>query len=619
MWVVVLPDNERIGAHLPHRGPTGPRPQPHAERLPELADVALGLPLRLEHRHRPAWAPARLGRAGHRLHEHRQRVFENRDRLAGLHRGHEVRHLLGAERRGLHGEEHVVFLGDRRRRIDLHNVVLLLELLHDRLPRPLLAAHHVEAAEEIRVGREHSEPLSLLLGSGADRANQLVFHRRALVEERHDDLLEATRERTAEKDLFVAIRAAHPREYRDGLDPELLAGERRRLRLGLGRNHFHVHLAPAEPLELPQHVDEVDPRLGVVLRHRRADVGLDVDRAVGLEPGEQPARVGGEGADSLLGEIGPQIERAKEEHGADGREHEAGRPGRVVEADLRPVAAAGPVPATDEHHRDVEAHRHDAEEVGDRREPHHTAAEVGELLRQAPAAKPLGQLRPHHGAGLIGHHERRVEREAEDEGHREVAREEARHHADREHRQAHEPVAEIIREKQAAVGRAPAEENDQITDARKQERHGEDADGGQILAKHHLPVARGNREQEFVGALPPLVGPHAHRDRRHEHEEDEGQVAVELVEVREVRIEELGRPERSERPEQHEHADEDVARGVREIGDEVPLEDRVEHVPFHDCKAPRSIVVVRVSRGRHRRLRARPWLPQGFRRLTPSG
>ena len=321
--------------------------------------------------------------------------------------------------------------------------------------------------------------------------------------------------------------------------------------------------------------------MGVVLRHDRADVGLDVDRPARLQRTEKLPRVGRQRTDLLLREVCPHVSRPEDQHGADRRRQQARGTGEVVKAHRAGVTAAGPVPATDQHHRDVEAHCRNAEEVGDRRETHHAAAEVGEVLRQAPGLHARGSRGAHHRPGLLSDRQRRVEQQPENEADCEVARQKARHHADGHHGETDEPVAEVVGQEQPGVGRAPTEQDDQVANAGEDQGDGEDADRRQVLAEHDLPVARGNREQELVGALPPLVSPDTHRDRRHEHQEDVGQVAVELVEVGEVRVEELGRPKGGQRPQQHEHADEDVARGVREISDEIPFEDGVEHMPLH--------------------------------------
>ena len=583
MGVVVLPDNERPRSHLPHRRPPLPRRGLRAEHLPEETNLPLRLPLGLEHRHRPPGSASRLVGPRYARHKDGERILEDRHRLALPHCGDEMPHLLRAEGRRLNREQDVVFLGDRRRGIDLDDVVLLLELVDDRLPGPLLAGHHVDAAEQIGVGREHAEALAPLVAHGGDRADQLILDRRALVEERHDDLLEAAGEGTAEEDVLVAVRAADPRTNLDRLDAELLPGQGRGIGLRLGRHHLDVHLATAESLELPEHVEERQPRLGVFLGDARADVGGDLHGARGIELRQELARIGRERADLLRGKVVADIHRPAGEHRPQRHSSQPQRPQCEMDSELGAVAAPGPVAAADEHHGDVEGNGHDPEEEYDRRHADDPAAEIGEVLRQAPGPDPIGHLRIHDRHRLIGDGERRVEDQPEDEGDGEVAGEEARHHPDGEHRQPDKPVAEVVGEEQASVGGAPAQQDDEIADAGEHQGDGVDPDRGEILAKHHLPVARRDRQQQLVGPLTALVRPHAHRDRRDEDEEDEGEVAVELVEIGEVGVEKFGGPERRQRPEQHEHTDENVAGGTGKVGDEVPLEHRVDNVPVHDA------------------------------------
>ena len=279
--VVALPGDVGRRAHRAHRRSAGPRGELHTEGVPEQVDVALRLPLLpAEHRHRPHRAPPRLRGARHSLHHHGERILEDRHRLAGLHGGHEVAHLLGPQRRGLHREQHVERFDDRRGGVDLHHVVLLFQLLDERLPRPLLAARHVEAAVQIGVGGQHAQPPPLLLGGRADRPHELVLDRRAPVEERHHDLLQSAGESAAEEDLLVvAVGAANPRHHPLRFDAVLLTGQSGLLGLGLGRDHLHVDLAAPQTLDLPKGVEQVDPRLGVILRDGGTDVRLDVDRS----------------------------------------------------------------------------------------------------------------------------------------------------------------------------------------------------------------------------------------------------------------------------------------------------------------------------------------------------
>ena len=92
------------------------------------------------------------------------------------------------------------------------------------------------------------------------------------------------------------------------------------------------------------------------------------------------------------------------------------------------------------------------------------------------------------------------------------------------------------------------------------------------LPDHNVEIGGRQRQQQFVGALPPLVRPDTHRDRRNEDQHDVGQELVQLIQVGQVGVEELVRPKRGERRQQHEQAQEHVARRVAEIADEVPLQ-----------------------------------------------
>jgi hypothetical protein len=81
--------------------------------------------------------------------------------------------------------------------------------------------------------------------------------------------------------------------------------------------------------------------------------------------------------------------------------------------------------------------------------------------------------------------------------------------------------------------------------------------------------------------LATFFGPDAHRDCWDENQHDERQVLIQLIQVGQVRREELAWPKGRERTEQNEHTDEDVARGAAEVADEVPLEYRADDFWIH--------------------------------------
>ena len=59
--------------------------------------------------------------------------------------------------------------------------------------------------------------------------------------------------------------------------------------------------------------------------------------------------------------------------------------------------------------------------------------------------------RAEHGVGPGQEHQRHVEQHAEDETDRDVAGEERGHQPDGQHRQAHEPVADVSAQEQAEI------------------------------------------------------------------------------------------------------------------------------------------------------------------------
>ena len=63
-------------------------------------------------------------------------------------------------------------------------------------------------------------------------------------------------------------------------DAELLLGVGGFFGGRLGADDADLNPAAAKLLELAQIVEQVEPRLHVVLRHRRADIGVDLNRPI---------------------------------------------------------------------------------------------------------------------------------------------------------------------------------------------------------------------------------------------------------------------------------------------------------------------------------------------------
>ena len=126
---------------------------------------------------------------------------------------------------------------------------------------------------------------------------------------------------------------------------------------------------------------------------------------------------------------------------------------------------------------------------------------------------------------------------------------------------------------------SPTQQQDrQIRDKREQQGDAENRHGRQIFAEHDVEIAGRNGQQQFVGPLSAFVGPNAHRDGRDEDQQDVGKIGVQLVEIRQVRVEELVRPKGRNAAEQHEHANEHVARGIAEVAGEIAAKNRPNDV-----------------------------------------
>ena len=183
-----------------------------------------------------------------------------------------------------------------------------------------------------------------------------------------------------------------------------------------------------------------------------------------------------------------------------------------------------------------------------------------------------------------GEDQRRVQRDRQHERDGQVARDERRRHAHRQHRRAEEPVAEIVRRDQPDVRHAQTDEDGDVGQ-RETQCDREDRQRRQVLADDDVDITRRQRQQEFVGAALPFLGPDAHRHGGDERQHDPGDTPVELIEVGEVGVEELVRPEGGEGGHEHQGADEHVADRAAEVAHEVPFEDGDDDVGTHGIQA----------------------------------
>ncbi len=213
------------------------------------------------------------------------------------------------------------------------------------------------------------------------------------------------------------------------------------------------------------------------------------------------------------------------------------------------------MPPADQHHAHVEHDHQDHGEIGHSGQGQHAAAEIGELLADAPMLDGLHSLLADAAENRVGgdeEHQRHVEQHAQDEADGDVAGEKRGDHADRQHGQPYEPIAGVGSQEQAEVemrhkrdeGIRAGEivQHQVVADQREQQRHAENAHRRQVLAQHDVEIAGGNGQQQLVGPLFPLVRPNPHRDGGNIYEHNEREPEAKLVQVGQVVAEEVVHP-----------------------------------------------------------------------------
>ena len=107
---------------------------------------------------------------------------------------------------------------------------------------------------------------------------------------------------------------------------------------------------------------------------------------------------------------------------------------------------------SDEDHADVKSNCRQHHEVNDSGGANHTATKRFKLSRDAPVGDHSSWIGPRNNRIRIDRkHKWDIEKTAEHEADRQVARQEGCHHADRQHRQADQPVAEVVVNEQAHI------------------------------------------------------------------------------------------------------------------------------------------------------------------------
>ena len=338
--VVVIPDHGAVA-------------EADLQQIPELPDVALGLrALLLLERVVAARRDAGLARRRDAGIADREGILEDRGGDAPAYRIDEVVELVLRQRRRLHDEQCVVVF-DPHRSIDLLRLVLLVELPDDLLGGSAGHRLYVETAEESRIRIHHADTPALLLAHRRDGTHHLVLDGNAPVEERNNDLVQAAHERGAEKDLLHLELAARRGLHRPGGDAELLLRLDRVPAEDVRVMDPNDHAVARERVHFAQHVEQVGPHLHVRLGHLRADVGIDVDRALVVEHAEQADRLRAKTTEPLAGGVHAAIETRGQYRQPRGHRQQGQHPQRVVKSLGNRGTPAGPEPPADEHHADI--------------------------------------------------------------------------------------------------------------------------------------------------------------------------------------------------------------------------------------------------------------------------
>ena len=562
---------------VPDHAPRVPgEPQPRQEG----SDIALRGRGRLPLLHERVLRSARrLRRREAHVHDG-QRIHQQQRRNAAADGIHHIVHLVVGERRREHHQQAVEFFLDPGVRLDLDDLVLLSQFVHDRPFRRALHGLEVQPAEQPEFLGDHADAAFLGVRHHADAAGEFVLDRKAAVEEGDHLLFGGAGEGDAQEHFAdPGAGRGNARDLARG-DPEHLARFPRRFGEGRGVLDAHLHPAPAHRLHLPEDALQRGARLDQRLRHFGTQVGLHEHRPVVGEAAQQFAGLGGQGMEPFGGGVQPETEPGDQDDGTQQRERHRNRADGVVGG--HPVAVGGgrPVPAADEQHIQVEEETGERQEVEDGSQRHRAAAELGEVPGGGDRLEEPGERRAEPLRPDAGEDDQRRTGCAQDERDRRDRSEQRRRHADGGERRAEQRVAQVVREQEPPV-RTPEEDQHQRVAQRKRERRAVHAERRRVLAQDDLQVGGGEREEEFVGAEFSLLRPDGHRERRHEEQQDVREQPVQLVEVRQVVQEEPVLPERRRRAQQDEERQEHIPRRVREVHPQVAAHQRGDHAAAH--------------------------------------
>ena len=443
----------------------------------------------------------------------------------------------------------------------------------------MLAGLEVEPAEEPGSRLQDPDPSAFRPRDHPNGAHQLVFHRQSGIQEGDDEFLGSAVEGDAQEDLIGSSRALPGRGHLPGADVETLLGFTSLRRVPFGFHDPGLQAVPAQSGQLPQQVDQVVSSREVAAGHLRAQVSLNEDRLARIQPLDQSSRVGRERVNPFGGEIDPPSQAVQQQRQSGQGDHQGHPPHQQVGTHGRCLAAAGPVASSQQLHVEIDHGRRKGEEVGHRGKRDHTRGQVLELLVEGEAGhQPFGAP-GQDGACMVDEDGHGAEQGAQDEGHGDVVGQEGPDHSQGQQRHSHEPVAQVGGGHQAGVRVAQPSQHQHVGQG-KEEGHGVDAGGSQVLPQHDAEVGGRQGQQQLVGAVALLLGPDAHADGGNQKDQQVGEDAVELVQIGQVVGEEPVLPEGRQGAQKDEEGDEDVTGGAAEVAGQLPLADDPGQLPM---------------------------------------
>ena len=282
--------------------------------------------------------------------------------------------------------------------------------------------------------------------------------------------------------------------------------------------------------------------------------------------------------DPFGGEVNPPPQAVQQQRQSSQADHQRQCPHQQVRTHGRGLFAGEPVASSEQRHVEVDHGCHKGEEVDDRGKGNDSRSQVLELLVEGETGHQSFGPPAEDGSRVVDEDGDGAKQGPQDKGDGDVVGKQGPDHAQGQQRHSHEPVAQIGGGHQAGVG-VPQPPQHQDVGQGKEEGHGVDTGGSQILAQHDSKVGGRQGQQQLVGSVAFLLGPDVHGDGRHQEDQQVGEDAVELVQIGQVVGEEPILPEGRQGAEEDKEGNEDIAGGAAEVTAQLPLADNSGQPP----------------------------------------